>query len=66
VAIDKRWQKHLFEADTVVLALGYRSERSIYDALKGSVRELYLIGDAVNPRNMLGAIHEAAYFASQM
>lgn len=66
VAIDKRWQKHLFEADTVVLALGYRSERSIYDDLKGSVRELYLIGDAVSPRNMLGAIHEAAYFASQM
>lgn len=66
VAIDKRWLRHLFEADTIVLALGYRPERGLYDALKGKVRELYIVGDAVGPRNMLSAIHEAAYFASQM
>lgn len=46
-------------ADTVVLALGARSENSLYEGLQGRVKELYLIGDAVKPRKITEAIAEA-------
>jgi 2,4-dienoyl-CoA reductase-like NADH-dependent reductase (Old Yellow Enzyme family)/thioredoxin reductase len=62
VAIDKRWRRHSFEADTVVLALGYTPVRDLADALKGKVPELYIIGDAREPRNMMNAVHDGAYF----
>jgi 2-enoate reductase len=66
VAIDKKWQKHEFEANTVVLALGYISDKTIFEALKDKFPELYIIGDAVNPRNALSAVHEGAYFAEEI
>jgi 2-enoate reductase len=62
VAIDKRWQRHEFEADTVILALGYTPNRTLYEALKGKIAELYAIGDAVKAKNIMGAVHDGAYF----
>ena len=62
VAIDKRWRRHEFEADTVILALGYTPNRTLYEALKGKIAELYAIGDAVKARNIMGAVHDGAYF----
>ncbi len=47
-----------FPADTVVLATGAVPETSLYDALKGSCDEIYLVGDAKEPRRALDAIHE--------
>jgi 2,4-dienoyl-CoA reductase-like NADH-dependent reductase (Old Yellow Enzyme family)/thioredoxin reductase len=49
------------EANTVVLSLGNRSNRSLYDELKGTLgdKELYFIGDAVAPRLIQQAILEA-------
>jgi 2,4-dienoyl-CoA reductase (NADPH2) len=52
-------EERLIEADTVVLAAGVSSVNSLYDALKGSVDELHLIGDAREPRKAFDAIHEA-------
>ena len=45
-------------ADTVVLATGVSPQRSAYDDLLGRVNELYLIGDAREPRKAFDAIHE--------
>jgi mycofactocin system FadH/OYE family oxidoreductase 2 len=44
--------------DTVVVAMGNQVEDSLYQALKGRVRELYRIGDCVAPRKVDMAIYE--------
>jgi pyruvate/2-oxoglutarate dehydrogenase complex dihydrolipoamide dehydrogenase (E3) component len=65
-ALGKEWQRYDFEADTVVNALGYEPDTSLADELDGVVRRLYRIGDCVRPRNILHAVHEAAYAAEQI
>jgi hypothetical protein len=44
--------------DSVVLAMGQRTEDTLYFSLKGKVKELYRIGDAVSPRKVDMAIWE--------
>lgn len=48
------------KADTVVVAAGMESENRLYQSLKGLVQEIYAIGDCVEPRDALSAIHEGA------
>lgn len=45
--------------DTVVMSVGNVSRRELYDGLKGRVKELYCVGDAVAPRLIQQAIYEA-------
>ncbi|MFH1088156.1 MAG: FAD-dependent oxidoreductase, partial [Chloroflexota bacterium] len=47
-------------ADTVVFAVGMKSENGLVEELKGVVKEIYTIGDAVQPRDGLDAIREGA------
>lgn len=56
VYADRRWS---LEADTVVLAMGRRSEDSLYRALeaRGTIPELHAVGDCVAPRPM--GVHHA-------
>ncbi len=50
---------HTFEGnDSVVYAMGSRVDDTLYQALKGKVRELYRIGDCVAPRKIDMAILE--------
>jgi 2,4-dienoyl-CoA reductase-like NADH-dependent reductase (Old Yellow Enzyme family)/NADPH-dependent 2,4-dienoyl-CoA reductase/sulfur reductase-like enzyme len=65
-AIDKNWNNYKFEADTVVIAMGYLPNNTLGEALKEEVPELYMIGDCVKPRNILHAVHEAAYVARKI
>jgi 2,4-dienoyl-CoA reductase-like NADH-dependent reductase (Old Yellow Enzyme family)/thioredoxin reductase len=51
-------ERIITNVDTIVMATGYRSEKSIYKALKGRVKELYEVGDCSIPRRSLDAIHE--------
>jgi mycofactocin system FadH/OYE family oxidoreductase 2 len=44
--------------DTVVAAMGNEADDALYKALKGHVKELYRIGDAVAPRKADMAIYE--------
>lgn len=46
-------------ADTVILALGSRSNNALYHDLEGKIPKLIIIGDAVKPRKMQNAIWEA-------
>ena len=66
VALGKEWKRYEFEADTVVNALGYVPDTSLGDALDGEMRHVYRIGDCVRPRNILHAVHDAAYVAQQI
>ena len=47
-----------FPVETVVIAIGVRSNRELAEALAESDLETYIIGDAVEPRKALDAIHE--------
>ncbi len=46
-------------AETVILALGAKSQNSLLQKLEGKVMEVYSVGDCVSPRKMIDAIHEA-------
>ncbi len=47
------------EADTVILALGFRSCQDLYQELQAAGKEVYLAGDAVKPGKIMDAIHTA-------
>lgn len=65
-ARDQEWKKYIFEADTVVIAMGYTPNRAIYEGLSDQVQELYMIGDCVKARQIANAVHEGAYVARQI
>ena len=47
-------------ADTVIISIGLRSQRALYDELKESFGEnAYLVGDAEAPGNILIAVQKA-------
>lgn len=54
------------DAETVVLAVGARSENALAQELKGLVPEVYKIGDAVSPRDAASATYDAARTAEKI
>jgi 2,4-dienoyl-CoA reductase-like NADH-dependent reductase (Old Yellow Enzyme family)/thioredoxin reductase len=52
--------------DTIVLAVGSKSDDSIVKDLQGKVPALYVIGDASEPREALEAVYEAEEVASKI
>ncbi|MGL5649701.1 MAG: FAD-dependent oxidoreductase [Clostridium sp.] len=46
-------------ADTVITAVGYRSENKLYEDLKYDISDIYLLGDAKNVKNVHYAIWDA-------
>jgi 2,4-dienoyl-CoA reductase-like NADH-dependent reductase (Old Yellow Enzyme family)/NADPH-dependent 2,4-dienoyl-CoA reductase/sulfur reductase-like enzyme len=59
LVIDKQWNRFEILADTVVLSLGFKVRTETVKALQGLAREIYVIGDCSNPRNLGDAIHDA-------
>lgn len=45
------------EADTVIVSVGYSSDRELYDAVKAD--NVHLLGDAETPSNLMGCIWSA-------
>ena len=54
------------DADTVILAVGMKSNQKLFVDLKGKVPELHAIGDCVRPRRLMNAIHDGANAARQI
>ena len=54
------------DADTLVLSYWRKSDRTLYDELKGKVKELYKIGDCVAPRRLINAVYEGYQVAMQI
>jgi len=52
--------------DMVILALGSRAYNPFEEGLKGKVKSLHLIGDAVKSRRIVDAVEEAARLAIQL
>lgn len=64
IAGDRNGVRHEFRAGSVVLAVGMKPrDDGLYAGLKGKIAELYQIGDAVQPRRVLDAIHEGEALA---
>jgi 2-enoate reductase len=52
-------QKKNFPADTIVLAIGLKPDRELYQTLKGQTPNLYTIGDSRKTQNILNSIWDA-------
>jgi 2,4-dienoyl-CoA reductase-like NADH-dependent reductase (Old Yellow Enzyme family)/thioredoxin reductase len=63
---EKDGQELRFPIETVVLAVGVRSNRDLADGLEGSGLEYHVVGDAVEPRRVLEAIWEAFETAAKL
>ncbi|KJR45992.1 2,4-dienoyl-CoA reductase [NADPH] [Desulfosporosinus sp. I2] len=59
VLVESDGVQKVLPADTVILAVGSSSQNELYSALQGKLESLSIIGDAVKPRKVLDAIHEA-------
>ncbi len=46
------------EADTLVLSYWRRTDTTLYDRLKGKVKEVHRVGDALAPRRLINAIYD--------
>ena len=57
--IDKNFKKMSVPADTIVLAIGLKPNKKLYDSLVGKIPNLYLIGDARDVRNVMYSIWDA-------
>lgn len=56
---NKKQGTFALNADTVILALGFRSCQDLYQELQAAGKEVYLVGDAVKPGKIMDAIHTA-------
>ena len=54
--MDRAFNSTRVDCDSVIIAVGFRANRTMYDELLGATPNLYLIGDAREPRNIRGAI----------
>lgn len=56
----------LLEADTIVSAISSTPNNSLTQSLKGKIPTVFAIGDCVQPRKMMDAIHEGAAIATEI
>ena len=61
--VDMSGSRQVVAADTVILAVGFRSNNELAERLRGEVQELYTTGDCVKPGKILGAIHGGSRIA---
>src|SRR5680860_1330204 len=59
VLVENAGSQKVIPADTVILAVGSRSNNELYLTLQGKLESIGIIGDAAKPRKVLDAIHEA-------
>lgn len=58
VTYEKEGQTYTIPCDTVLNAAGFRPNNQLEDLLEAEYDDVAVIGDAVNPRKILTAIHE--------
>ena len=58
--VDSDGEKHMLEADTVVLAAGATPDVRLAKDIEGKVAEFHLAGDCTQPKRILDAIHDGA------
>lgn len=66
VKCEKNGEEFVIECDHVVLAVGYKPNNPMEDELLDSGIDVRAIGDAVEPRKIVNAVHEGFFFARYM
>lgn len=66
IAYEKDGVALTMDFDTVVIAAGYLSNNELEDQLDGKVKDMTVIGDALAPRKIMTAIHEAYHTIRMM
>ena len=66
VRYEKDGCKEAAPADTVVYAIGYTANSGLYQAMQGTEREIYALGDARRVRNIMYAIWDAYELANNI
>jgi 2-enoate reductase len=56
VVFGKALGRKVIKADTIILALGLKTNDELYKALAGKVTNLYALGDCQDPRDIMGAV----------
>ena len=51
-------KEETIQANTIILAVGYEKNDSLFRALEGKVAEVYCIGDSSEPRRIMEAVNE--------
>ena len=64
--IDREGNGLFLEADNIVLATGAKPNKTLAQSLKGKVPELFEVGDCIEPRRLLEAIHDGAKVGFQI
>jgi len=59
MVIDKSFAKQEIPAETVVLAVGLKAESELYNAIADKYSDIYLVGDAKQPKKIMDAIWDA-------
>jgi len=63
ITYEKDGQFFDIEANTVVIAVGYKSNNELEDQLWGKVNDVRLIGDAMKPRKIVDAVGEGFHYS---
>ena len=63
IVTDREERQRAIEGDTIVLAMGMRSNNELKARLQGKAWEIHEVGDCVEPRKIVNAIHEASQVA---
>ena len=56
ITTGKTYNGRVIKANTVILAVGMKSNNALYEKLLGKVIHLYALGDCREPRNVQGAM----------
>jgi 2-enoate reductase len=56
VIADNDGKNIIIDADTVVLAVGFKPDRELFETLKNKLPEVYAIGDCVETREVMSAV----------
>ncbi|SMC23862.1 2-enoate reductase [Clostridium acidisoli DSM 12555] len=59
VLISNKFKKQNVAADTIVISVGFKSDKELYNKLHSKITDLYLIGDAYQTANIMDAIWSA-------
>ncbi len=59
VLMDKAFNRTQVPSDSIVVATGFEADRQLYGSLLGQAPNVYLVGDAREPRNIRGAIWDS-------
>ncbi|MFC1929755.1 FAD-dependent oxidoreductase [Chloroflexota bacterium] len=61
IVSDRNGDQRTIKGDTIIFCVGLSSDKRVAQTLKKKVPELYEIGDCVEPRKIIDAVHEGAH-----